>query len=97
MTTRDKRRVQAALRRKGFRADETHHHRFVHYTADGRATGIRTHTSHSSRHKTLGNALLKAMADDCRLSKGDFLRLVDCDLTGDAYTAMILAGSTSEP
>ena len=89
MTTRDKRKVESALARKGFQADETHHHRFVHYTADGQATGVRTHTSHSSKHKTLGNELLKAMATQCRLSKADFLRLVDCELTRDAYQELV--------
>ncbi|MDE0056007.1 MAG: type II toxin-antitoxin system HicA family toxin [Gammaproteobacteria bacterium] len=87
--TRDKRKVEAALRRKGFQADDTHHHRFFHYAADGRATGIRTHTSHSRRHRTLGDDLLNAMARQCRISKADFLQLVDCELTGEAYEQMV--------
>ena len=62
MTTRDKRKVESALTRKGFRKDDTHHHRFVHYTTDGKATGIRTQTSHGNKPKALGNGLIKNMA-----------------------------------
>ena len=95
MTTRDKRKVESALTRKGFRPDDSHHHRFVHYTADGQATGVRTYTSHSSTQKTIGDALLKAMATQCRLSKADFLRLADCELTGETYEELILKHSGS--
>ena len=91
MTTRDKRKVESALTRKGFRKDDTHHHRFVHYTTDGKATGIRTQTSHGNKPKALGNGLIKNMAGQCGLSKSDFLRFVDCDLTGDAYQRLVLA------
>ena len=90
MTTRDNRKVESALRRKGFKADESHHHRFVYHAADGRPTAVRMHTSHSRRQKTLGDTLLNQMARQCRLSKADFLRLVDCELTHDAYEVMIL-------
>lgn len=47
--TLDNRNVEATRRRKGFQADDTQHQRFSHFAADGRATGIRTHTSHASR------------------------------------------------
>ena len=90
MTTRDRRKVHSALTRKGFKRDETHHHRFIHCTVDGQATGIRTHTSHSPRHKNLGNSLLKNMATQCGLSKANFLRLVDCDLTREGYEQLIV-------
>ena len=89
MTTRAKRKVESALTSKGFKRDDTHHHRFVHYNADDQATGIRTHTSHGAKPKDLGNSLLKDMADQCRLSKADFLPLVDCDLTRDSYERLI--------
>lgn len=89
MTTRAKRKVESALTGRGFKRDDTHHHRFVHYNADGHATGIRTHTSHGAKPKDLGNALVKDMADQCRLSKADFLRLVDCDLTREGYERFV--------
>ncbi len=95
MTTRDKRKVESALTRKGFRKDDTHHHRFIHYTADGKATGIRTHTSHGNRPKALDNRLIKNMAEQCSLSKSDFLRLVDCDMTGDEYQQLVAARSAT--
>lgn len=93
MTTRDKRKVESALRRKGFKADETHHHRFVYHASGGRPTSIRTHTSHSRRYKTLGDDMLGEMARQCHISKADFIRLVDCDLTRDVYETMILGAS----
>lgn len=62
-------------------------------TPTGRQPGIRTHTSHGAKPKDLGNSLLKDMAYQCRLSKADFLRLVDCDLTREGYERLVHRGT----
>lgn len=84
MAVRSKRDVEAALKKKGFRQDEGDHHWFIYWTADGLKTTIRTKTSHGST-KDLGDGLLKEMARQLRIAKGNFLDLVDCPLSGEQY------------
>jgi hypothetical protein len=85
MTTRDRKDIEAALERKGFERDETHHHYFVYRTIDGKKSQIRTRTSHGSSHKTLGDALLSQMAKQVKLPNKKFLELVDCTLDQAGY------------
>lgn len=82
--------VEAALVLKGFRKTESHHHRFIYWTADGRKSPVMTKTSHGE--KEIGDHLLAQMARQCRVSRGDFLSLVDCPLSRDAYEAKLKAG-----
>ncbi|MBC7951121.1 MAG: type II toxin-antitoxin system HicA family toxin [Rhodospirillaceae bacterium] len=83
MTTRDRKEVEAALERKGFTREETHHHFFIYWNSDGKKTPIRTRTSHS--HKTLGDPLLSQMAKQIKLTNKKFLELVDCTLDQAGY------------
>ena len=86
MSTRDRRDVETSLERKGFERDERHHHYFVYRTCAGKKTAIRTRTSHGSRSKVLGDALLAQMAKQCgNLRKADFLNLVDCPLSRESF------------
>jgi predicted RNA binding protein YcfA (HicA-like mRNA interferase family) len=80
---RDKRKVEQALLRKGFKQDDTHHHFFLYRTEQGQLTSIRTRTSHSS--KELNSYLLSAMAKQCHLANDQFLDLVDCPLSRTEY------------
>lgn len=85
MTTRDRKDIEAALERKGFIRDETHHHYFVYWSIEGKKTTFRTRTSHGSSHKTLGDTLLAQMAKQVSLSKQRFLELVDCPLDRSGF------------
>lgn len=84
MAVRPRKEVEAALKRKGFRQDEGDHHWFVYWTADGLKTAVRTKTSHGTT-KDLGDGLISQMARQLKLSKADFLQLVDCTLNQEAY------------
>ena len=88
MPVRAKRDVEAALTKKGFRKDDGDHHWFFYWTADGLKTTIRTKTSHGST-KDLSDGLLKEMARQVRISKGQFLDLVDCPLTREQYESAL--------
>lgn len=84
MASRSKRTVEAALAQKGFRQHEGDHHFFVFWTADERKTAVRTKTSHGST-KDLGDGLLLQMARQVKLTKSEFLELVDCPMSRDQY------------
>ena len=89
MTTRDKKDIESSLTKKGFVKDDTHHHCFIYETIAGKKTEIRTRTSHGSSYKSLGDPLLGQMAKQVRLSKPQFLELVDCPMDRAVYEAIV--------
>ena len=88
MPVRAKREVEAALQKKGFREVEGDHHWFLYWTSDGLKTTIRTKTSHGAT-KDLGDGLLAQMARQLRISKSEFLQLVDCPMTREQYERVL--------
>ena len=83
--TRKQKAVETALLRKGFFQHDTDHSYFVYYTLDGKKTRAKTKTSHGKRE--LNNFLLGAMAKQVKLTKKDFIALVDCPLDQEGYEA----------
>jgi hypothetical protein len=77
--------VESALKRKGFNQTEGDHHWFVYVTIEGEKTTSRTKTSHTQKMKDIPDNLLSQMARQCKLSKRDFLDLIDCPLSREAY------------
>jgi hypothetical protein len=92
---RDKRDVESALGSKGFRKSEGDHHWFIYYTKDGRKTIAKTKTSHGSTRQ-IGDGLLSQMAKQCKLTKSQFLALVDCTLLQEGYGRSLHRTATSE-
>lgn len=89
MANRKRKDVEAALQRKGFAPETGDHNYFVyHRHQSGKKTAIFTKTSHSG--SDLDDFLLGQMAKQCRLSKQNFLRLVDCPLDRQTYEGMVL-------
>ena len=82
---RRKDNVEKALLRKGFHSKEGDHHYFIYYNLEGLKTAVFTKTSHTPKMKEIPDTLLAQMAKQCRLSKADFLDLVDCPLYREAY------------
>ncbi len=89
--TRTRKAVEAALEKKGFVREDGDHHYFYLVDDAGRRTGVFTKTSHSPKHKDLSDPLLGEMAKQVRLTKRDFLRLVDCSLDEGEYRKRIRA------
>ena len=85
--TRD---VEAALKRKGFRQDDTHHKYFIYFTVAGKKTAISTYTSQGS--KELDDYLVGQMAKQCKIKRKDFESLIECHLEQQKYEADLLAG-----
>ncbi len=86
---RSKREVEAALKAKGFSQDEKDHHFFVYVTKEGKKTRARTKTSHTVKMKEIPDNLIAQMAKQCKLTKPQFLQLVDCPLDRDGYEAAL--------
>jgi hypothetical protein len=56
---------------------------------DGRLSRIKTKTSHSAKVKSLSDDLLGAMASQCKVTKKEFLQLVDCTISREDYEKML--------
>jgi hypothetical protein len=96
MGNRKRKDVEAALERKGFMRKDGDHNYFVyHRRISGKKTAIFTKTSHSGLD--LNDFLLGQMAKQCRLSKKDFIRLVDCPLDRQTYEGMVLPTEEDTP
>ena len=85
---RPARDVMAGLTKKGFIKKENDH-TFFHLWVAGKKTRIYTKVSHGE--KEIADNLLGAMARQLNLNKKQFLELVDCPLTLDAYVASLRA------
>lgn len=86
MTSRKVHDVSANMCKKGFRKTETDHTKF-HLYVDGKKTAIYTKISHGEVE--IHETLIKAMARQLRLSKIQFLALVDCKIDGDDYLSIL--------
>lgn len=87
MSTQRTRDIKSALLEKGFREDKTHHEMFWLYV-DGRKTSVRTRLSHGVRE--YGDGLLGPMAKQLRLRRKQLDDLIECPLTKDSYSELLL-------
>ena len=85
----EKRVIEAALTSKGFTRREGDHHFFVTMTLQGRKSRVHTKTSHTPRMKEISDVLLGQMATQCGLLKPEFLDLVKCPLSREAYEKLL--------
>jgi len=79
--------IRAALMKKGFIADDTHHEMFW-MVVDGKKTSIRTRISHGA--KEYGDELLALVARQVGLSKQELYRLIDCPMDGRKLRALLV-------
>ena len=87
--------VEKSLLAKGFRSRDGDHNYFHYYSKAGKKTAVFTKTSHGSRE--IDDSLLARMTRQCRLSRSDFDRLIDCPLDRDSYEARLVAAGFAEP
>ncbi len=81
--------VERALTKKGFKQSESHHRFFVYYSKSGLKTPVNTKTSHG--HSEVSDDLLSKMARQLKVSRSEFLDLVDCPLSRDEYEQKLVA------
>jgi predicted RNA binding protein YcfA (HicA-like mRNA interferase family) len=86
-----KRDVEAALLAKGFsaRGKGGDHRFFVYVSQEGRVTSVRTKTSHSPKMRDIPDNMLGQMARQCRLSRQQFIELVECPLDRDGLEEIL--------
>ena len=80
--------VHKSLWAKGFRSKDGDHNYFHYYSKAGKKTVVFTKTSHGSRE--IDDSLLARMTKQCKLSRSDFDRLIDCPLDRDSYEAKLV-------
>lgn len=88
----DKAKTEKGLRKKGFvnAKDKSVDHIYLSYEVDG-VSLCHTKLSRGNSSKDLSNDLIKYMAQQCRLSKKDFLDLVNCPLSQAEYEKKLKA------
>ena len=86
----DRADIEAALAKKGF-VLRVGDHRYYRLLVDGKETGIQTYLSTGSSYKTYSDSLLGQMARQLGLKKAELIRLVQCQLDGPAYLALLRA------
>ncbi len=90
MSNRSAKDIDAALRRKGFRREMDGKH--IHYFfpgSNGGKSGVFTLMSHGMGSTSIGDSLLGLMARQLRLTKAQFLSLVDCPLDEAGYRTIL--------
>lgn len=82
-------KVKENLPKKGFVEQDDRNHVFYHFKHDGKKTHIRTHVSHGSKYKTLGNDLVSKMAKQCKLTTKNFRSLAECTISHEEYIKLL--------
>lgn len=86
---RKQKNVEKALKSKGFVQIDDHHRYFVYHLLNGKKTKIYTYTSHGN--KEIDDFLIRQMANQCMLSKNDFLKFIDCSLKQNEYERLLIS------
>lgn len=80
--------IKKNLQKKGFIVDNQRDHIWFNYiTTDGKKTPIRTKISHGK--SDIGDDLISKMARQTRISKKQFVELVECSLSKDEYFELV--------
>ena len=82
--------ITSGLENKGFIRKNRKHRVYRYVMLDGTETTIITQCSHGARGQDVPNGTIGAMARQCRLSGGQFKRLVECPLEREGYEKLLL-------
>lgn len=88
----ERRDIEAALVKKGFRASEGDHRYFTYHTSTGQKTSVWTKTSHGSGNRTLSDKLVGSMARQCGLTNAQFREFVACPLSQTEMENILIGG-----
>lgn len=81
--------IERGLKNKGFGVAESHHHYFIYYSIDGKKTAVKTKTSHGQRE--ISDDLIAKMARQVKVSRSEFLDLIDCPLSRKDYESILVS------
>ena len=79
--------IISSMTKKGFKLDVDGKHKRLIYMHNGKISSIVTHYSHSSDQ--IGDFLIRKMADQIKISKKQFLQLIECTLSADGYLQLV--------
>ena len=89
-SVRSGRDIDSALVKKGFRRfRDGDHVRYRYYSLDNAEPVARTKISHGMMGNTIGAKLINEMARQLRLSKTQFLNLIDCPISEEDYRILL--------
>lgn len=86
---RPKDKLVSALKSKGFAQAAGDHVYLIYYTRDGQKTAVKTKTSHTPKMKDIPDNLISQMAKQCKLSRAEFLGVVDCPIDRDDLESLL--------
>lgn len=84
----NQRKVEKALKKKGFEEQVSGHHKFYYFEPCGVTTSVFTKTSHASKEQ-LSASLVGKMARQLKIDKQQFKNLVNCPLSMCDYIAIL--------
>lgn len=87
MTTYSSKNISLVLLKKGFKQDNRDHKKY-HLLICGKKVGIHTFVSHGT--KEYGDILIGEMKKQLRLSKKEFVDLIDCPMTKEEYIKILV-------
>jgi len=82
----DAKKALKSLKKKGF-SEYDGDHKFLEYYHKGK---LILHTKISHGEKELNSYLIAQMSKQCKISKNEFLDLVNCPLSATAYNRMLI-------
>ncbi len=82
MASLDSRKVERALKKKGF-IEEAGDHKYFRLYVDGKDTGI--FTKMSRNNQDVGDGLIKKMANQLKMEPSFFKAFTDCTKTNNDY------------
>ena len=96
-STRKGREVDAALRKKGFRRDVDGKHIWYYFRdSNDEEADVKVMMSHGMMGHSLSAKLIGDMARQLRLTKQQFLALIDCTLDEEGYSELLYPTDNQE-
>lgn len=81
--------VRSNLLKKGFiEIRDSRHIRYV-FAYKGERTSIYTLVSYGTSYKDISDKLISYMADQCRITKSDFVKLATCEISEADYIELV--------
>ena len=65
------------------------HIHLVYYDLCGRKTRANTKMSRGTKYRSIGSVLIGRMAQQCKLTRDDFVRLVECSMDQSEYNTTL--------
>jgi len=82
-------KIISNLKKKGFVQNSKKDHIVFDFWYNGKKTAIQVFVSHTNK-RTIGTPLIKAMSEETKLSKEEFLNLIKCPLNREDYIKLLL-------